>query len=668
MQVIPGIGDHDAVLVESSLRPHKTVKQPRKVYIYKKADFQGFKEDLRQFKQDFLDGTQNKDANGLWVQFRDTITSGMQKYIPSKMIKGNKVKKPWVNRKVKSLMAKQRKLFKKKKKAKNSKTERAYKTVKASVQREERQAYWEYVENLIEIGEDDNDAPRKQKRFWTYISSLKKDNTGIAPLKENGRLFSASKDKADILARQYESVGTHEDVTDIPDVAGQPFPSMDHITCTVEGTTKLLKKINPNKACGPDSIPARILKELADELAPLLTAIFNKCLEEGEVPEDWRRANVTAIFKKGEKYEPSNYRPVSLTSLCCKLQEHILVSNIMDHLDKHTILTDCQHGFRSRRSCETQLIGLTHDLGLSLDKKKQTDLVILDFSKAFDRVPHQRLLKKLDHYGIRGEVYQWIRSFLSNRTQQVVVDGENSYSAPVISGVPQGTVLGPLLFLIFINDLPQTIQSNVRLFADDCIVYRELNSSYDCEILQQDLHNLENWERTWGMEFHPAKCNVMRVTNSRQPVVKPYTLKGHQLAVDASSKYLGIDLTSNLDWKTHVDRITKKSNSILGFLRRNLRVSNEQTKINAYIAMVRSNLEYCCTVWNPHRKEQIQKVEMVQRRAARFITGRYRNTRSVTSMLDHLNLETLESRRLKLQLTMFYKVINGIVAIDKDAY
>lgn len=250
----------------------------------------------------------------------------------------------------------------------------------------------------------------------------------------------------------------------------------------------------------------------------------------------------------------------------------------------------------------------------------------------------------------------------------MVVDGENSYSAPVISGVPQGTVLGPLLFLIFINDLPQTIQSNVRLFADDCIVYRELNSSYDCEILQQDLHNLENWERTWGMEFHPAKCNVMRVTNSRQPVVKPYTLKGHQLAVDASSKYLGIDLTSNLDWKTHVDRITKKSNSILGFLRRNLRVSNEQTKINAYIAMVRSNLEYCCTVWNPHRKEQIQKVEMVQRRAARFITGRYRNTSSVTSMLDHLNLETLESRRLKLQLTMFYKVINGIVAIDKDAY
>ena len=190
---------------------------------------------------------------------------------------------------------------------------------------------------------------------------------------------------------------------------------------------------------------------------------------------------------------------MSLTSLCCKLQEHILVSNVLSHLNEHDILTNCQHGFRARRSCETQLIGLYHDLAQSLDKKKQTDLAILDFSKAFDRVPHQRLLKKLRHYGIQGNTHKWIESCLSGRTQQVIIEGESSYNAPVVSGIPQGTVSGtpqgtvldPLLFLIFINDLPEHIQSKVRLFADDCIVYREINNKSDCEILQEDLHALE---------------------------------------------------------------------------------------------------------------------------------------------------------------------------------
>lgn len=165
------------------------------------------------------------------------------------------------------------------------------------------------------------------------------------------------------------------------------------------------------------------------------------------------------------------------------------------------------------------------------------------------------------------------------------------YNAPVVSGVHQGTVLGPLLNLIFINDLPLNIQSNVRLFADDCIVYREINSLNDCDLFHQDIHRLEEWENPWSVEFHPARCNVMSGTNSRRPFKAPYTLKGHQLTVEATSKYLGVDLTSNLDWKAHVDRIIKTSNRVLGFLRRNLRLSNEQTKINAYIEMVRSNLE-----------------------------------------------------------------------------
>ena len=170
------------------------------------------------------------------------------------------------------------------------------------------------------------------------------------------------------------------------------------------------------------------------------------------------------------------------------------------------------------------------------------------------------------------------------------------------------------------------------------------------------------------MEFHPAKCSVMRVTTSNDPIMLSYKLKGHQLQAETTSKYLGVDLSSNMDWKPNIDRIVKKSNSMLGFLRRNLRISSQETKSMAYMAMVRSNLEYCATVWNPWKKKHIKKLEMVQRRAARFVTNRFHNTSSVSDMLEHLKWDTLEARRCKLQLTMFYKIVNNIVDINKDLY
>ena len=238
------------------------------------------------------------------------------------------------------MLAKQEKLFTKKKKTKSSKTERAYRAAKAAAQREERKAYWHYVDNLIEVGDVDGNVP-KLKRFWNFIRNTRKDNTGISPLKEHVSLFSGAKDKEDILGRKYESVYTQEDVSSIPETAGEPYPQMKEIVIST-GAAKLLRTVNPNRASGPDSIPARILKELADEIAPLLTTIFNKSLEHGEIPLNLKNANVTAIYKKGDKYEPSNYCPVSLTSLFCKLQEHILISNVLSHLDEHDMSRDAR--------------------------------------------------------------------------------------------------------------------------------------------------------------------------------------------------------------------------------------------------------------------------------------------------------------------------------------
>ena len=175
---------------------------------------------------------------------------------------------------------------------------------------------------------------------------------------------------------------------------------------------------NPNKASGPDLLPARVLKEMVTEIRPFLTITFQNSFDTGIVPKDCRTANVTVIFRKGEKYKASNYRPVSLTSLCCKIQEHIVTRNVLKQMDEHETLTDCQHGFRARRSCETQLLTLAHELIQGLDKKYQHDLIISGFSKAFGRVPHERLLKKLEQYGIRDNVHRWIRSFLTHRKEQ----------------------------------------------------------------------------------------------------------------------------------------------------------------------------------------------------------------------------------------------------------
>jgi hypothetical protein len=264
--------------------------------------------------------------------------------------------------------------------------------------------------------------------------------------------------------------------------------------------------------------------------------------------------------------QQTNYRPVSLTSICCTIQEAIITSTIRTHLEENKVLTDCQHGFRPRRSCETQMVTCLNELAGSLDTGKQQDILILDFSKAFDTVPHERLLLKVEHYGITGKTYKWIESFLTNRSQRVQVEGVKSDSVLVISGVPQGSVLGPLLFLIYINDIPECVWSSIRLLADGCNLYREIKNQNDVDMLQEDLNRFADWEDKWGMRSNPEKCSSMNITKSQKAYVRNYTMKGTKLKSKSTSKYLGVHIQPNLEWKTHVDKVVKKANSTPGFL------------------------------------------------------------------------------------------------------
>ena len=331
--------------------------------------------------------------------------------------------------------------------------------------------------------EEDPSIYSSLKRFWTYVKHQKTDHSGVAPLKVNGKLVSDPRSKAEALNAQFQSVFTRESDFNI-DPPSQIAPSLPEISISTRGVEKLLRQLKPGKASGPDNISPRVLKELADVIADPLARVFRKSLHKGTVPSDWKHANVAPIYKKGEKYDPANYRPVSPTCVASKLMEHIVCSSLMSHASNHGLLYKLQHRFRDQRSCETQLLEFIQDVTNSMQQGTQTDVCILDFSKAFDKVGHLRLLEKLKWYGIGGDVNNWIKSFLSNRTQSVVVEGTAAEKAPVLSGVPQGSVLGPCLFLYYINDIAEDLSSTTRLFADDTMIYLAVKNSEDAKMLQ----------------------------------------------------------------------------------------------------------------------------------------------------------------------------------------
>ncbi len=321
---------------------------------------------------------------------------------------------------------------------------------------------------------------------------------------------------------------------------------------------------------GPDEIGPRILKELASTIAPILTEIYRKSYNTGKFPEDWKRANVVAVFKKGRKSEASNYRPISLTCVCCKILEHIIANIIMRHTQDHNILYDLQHGFRGQHSCETQLLEFQADMQ-NIVQGKKADAIIFDFSKAFDKVSHKMLAAKMKYYGIREQTNAWIRGFLADRSQTVVLQGSQSYETEVKSGVPQGSVLGPCLFLFYINDLPDTLASDVRLFADDTVAYLAIGQQQDTTTLQDDLSKLEQWKQKRDMEFHPKKCQVLTFSRKHNTVKFDYKLHGHTLERVKEAKYLEVTFQQELRFSTHINKMTPKANRTLGFVRHTYR-------------------------------------------------------------------------------------------------
>lgn len=443
----------------------------------------------------------------------------------------------------------------------------------------------------------------------------------------------------------------------VPQVYHSGFFPMDYITIEFEGIINLIRRLKLSSACGTDEINAKFLKNTEVYCSIVLSHIFKQSLQCGTLPTDWKVGKVIPVFKSGNQHSPLNYRPISLTSIPCKMLEHIIYSNLMAFLETNAFFSKFQHGFRKHHSCETQLLSFTHDVISALDNKILVDCIFLDFAKAFDKVSHQLLLLKLSTLNIDPNTLKWIECFLTNRTQYVTANNCSSNPCAVRSGVPQGSVLGPLLFLVYINDLASNIKSSIKLFADDCVLYRRITNEDDNLLLQGDLNRVSDWCNTWLMNLNVTKCKSMTITRSSiTPKLFDYTLNGTRLEQVSSYKYLGVYITNDLSWHSHITYIINNANRSLGYLRRNFRQAPSHLKLQLYQTIVRPKLEYASAIWDPNQSTLIEALEAVQNRSARFIHNNYARTASVTLMKSTLQLPDLVTRRTIFRLSLFHKI------------
>lgn len=512
------------------------------------------------------------------------------------------------------------------------------------------------------IAEDIKEQPKK---FWKYVNSKRKVKTGISDLKgldgDLQKIAVRDQDKAEVLAKFFSSVFTQEPPGGLPDFQERDISyQFEEINCTPEAIEKLLYDLNENKSQGPDMMHPKTLKELRKQISNPLAEIFNRSLQEGKLPEAWKEANITAIFKKGSKSEAGNYRPVSLTSIIGKTLEKLVRNSIVNHMDKNNLLSNKQFGFINGRSTQLQLLMVLEEWTKIIDNGGQLDVIYMDFMKAFDKVPHRRLIKKLKGYGVSDRATNWITNFLSNRCQKVIVNGETSKIYPVLSGIPQGSVLGPILFVLYINDLPENTESQSPLFADDTKLYREIRSIDDKNILQSDLINLEKWSEKWLLKFHPNKCKVLAIKSKEKRVYSMSGTTGEQLDLDniTSEKDIGVTVDEDLNFRTHIQLGVNKANSILGLIRRTFTFLDEKMFKLLFKALVRPHLEYASSVWSPYMTKDIELIENVQRRATKLIPG-FKDL-PYPERLQRLNLPTLEHRRKRGDLINVFKILKNI--------
>ena len=463
------------------------------------------------------------------------------------------------------------------------------------------------------------------KAIWKYINARLNINKEITDIyidynNTDSTLIEDQFKIVNIFADYFDSVFTiDENIINYPPLDKLPITEpMEMFTISEEEVSRYIKKLDVNKSEGPDKINGRIIFELHDVIVKPLTILFNNSLKYKKVPDAWKLAHVAPIHKKGNRKLVANYRPVSLTSVTCKLMEKIICSYITNHITVNSYFSMAQHGFIKGRSITTQLLEIMDQWTLAFDNNNQIDCLYLDFKKAFDSVSHKLLVYKLKMYNISESIISWIESFVHNRKQAVQISGTKSKWTVVKSGVPQGSILGPLLFLLFINDIPSLVNSNVMLFADDTKIWRKIQDENDILILQQDLKIIEHWCKTWKLYLNTEKCKYMEITTGEFNDTI-YKLSDKEMTKVKFEKDIGIIFDSKLEFDRHILEKANKANSTFGMIRRTFKHLDERTFIPLYKAISRCHFDFGTVIWNPYKEQYNDQIERVQRRATKCI-------------------------------------------------
>ena len=646
-----GGSDHNLIRFSASLPVAKQKTARTHKLDFRRADFCALREYISR-----LEPVEGEAVDCLWNTFKNQFMNGQAESIPLRQTRIASIQPKWFTREIGTAIKARKRAYQR------------WSTSKLQGDRVEYTQLCRRVKVLVRKAKRNEElrvanlCKENPKEFFGYVNSRKPIKHQIGPLVDSeGVIRVTDMDIANILNDYFISVYTRENSNAVPRPGiTHDGDTLDNILCTAEIVTNKIEKLNPYKSPGPDGFLPRVLREVSRQVAPHLTIVFNKSLESGVIPEDWKLANVTPIYKKGDRKSAGNYRPISLTSVVGKMLESIITDAIVEHLETHNLIMDSQHGFRQKRSCLTNLLEFFHEMMREHDKDRAVDVLYLDFQKAFDKVPHGKLMSKVRALGIGGKVADWIGNWLSGRKQRVVVNGTASNWSAVTSGVPQGSVLGPLLFIIYINDIDIGLLSKVSKFADDTKLGANVSSPEGVEQLQADLHKLGVWSEEWQMPFNLGKCKVMHIGHANPRSV--YSLLGSDIETTDLEKDLGVLISSDLKFSKQCIEVEKKAQRLLGYIKRQFQFRNKEIVLTLYNSLIRPHLEYAVQFWSPTLRKDIERLERVQARATKLIPSI--RHRGYERRLQALGLFSLETRRLRGQLIEVFKMLNAFENVD----
>ena len=654
--------DHSPIVAKLTFKGKfpKKCAYPRHIWLYDKADYESFREALgaHDWENCFLNNEPSVAASR-WTE--DFMAIAKEK-IPNKVVIIRPRDKPFFNTELRKI---RREKTRKHNIAKRSNTPDSWNDF-----RQIRNKYNDAIKDqkqkceekqLQALKDPDGLSPKK---WWKIASSILKRRTDSSypPLTVNDEIVTGSLDKAEKFNEYFTSYATLDtsNVQIPPDNSAPPSNHLQDIVLQEEEIRDLLKSLDTSKSSGPDMITPRLLKEASTSIVSSLTRLFNLSISKKVFPCEWKRANVTPIFKKDDNTRITNYRPVSLLSCIAKLLEKAIFKHVFNFLRDNCLISLRQSGFVPGDSTVYQLTHLYHMFYKALDQHKDIRVAFCDISKAFDRVWHEGLLEKLKRSGIRGGLLEWFGSYLSNRLQRVVVDGQCSSWRIVNAGVPQGSVLGPLLFLVYINDITNVVQTDIRLFADDTTLYMHVdNPAETAQALNHDLQSMMQWANDWLVRFSAPKTEAMNISKKKKNLPRPALVMDRTpLKEVASHKHLGVTLTNDLSWHEHITNIAISANKLLDIFNAFKYKLDRRTLEKLYFSYVRSKLEYSSILWDNCPEFLSGRLEDVQIRAAKIISGATNRT-SHALIYNELGWESLQQRRKVQRLSTMYNIVHG---------